>query len=201
MSRVKICGLFRIQDAEYVNEARPDYAGFVFARSKRQVLPVQAAEIRCCLTPGIRTVGVFVNEPPEYIARISAYCQLDLIQLHGQETEEEIRRIHQMTGLGVIKAIHVEEAAMWDESEADYLLIDHGAGGTGENFDWTALPKLSKPFFLAGGIRLHNIAKAAGTGAFALDISSGAETDGMKDREKICRIVQEVRRSGGDQNE
>ena len=164
-------------------------------------MPVQAAEIRCCLTPGIRTVGVFVNERPEHIARIARYCQLDLIQLHGQETEQEIRQIHQLTGLDVIKAVHVEDAAMWNASEADYLLIDHGAGGTGQAFDWTELPKLSKPFFLAGGIGLHNIAQAAGTGAFALDISSGAETDGIKDREKICRIVQEVRRLGGDQNE
>lgn len=201
MCRIKICGLFRIKDAEYVNEAGPDYAGFVFARSARQVMPVQAAEIRCCLNPPIRAVGVFVNEEPQRIARIARYCQLDMIQLHGRETEEDVRRVHQLTGLNVIKAVRAEEAASWDESEAEYLLIDHGTGGTGKAFDWTTLPPLTKPFFLAGGIGLHNIEKAARTGAFALDISSGAETDGLKDRDKICRLVRITRQTGGKEDE
>ena len=109
MAKVKICGLFRIADAMAANRAMPDYVGFVFAKSRRQVPPVQAAEMRTVLSPWIRTVGVFVNEEAETIREIAEYCQLDLIQLHGQESPETVRRVRDICGLGVIKAVHVEE--------------------------------------------------------------------------------------------
>lgn len=194
MAKIKICGLVRTVDAEAANRAMPDYVGFVFAKSRRQVLPVQAAQMRVILSPKIRAVGVFVNEDPERIREIVRYCALDLVQLHGQESPEEVERVRDLCGVGVIKAEHAEEAARWDRSQADFLLLDQGAGGTGQSFDWGNIPDLRKPYFLAGGIGLHNLSEALATGAYGVDVSSGAETEGKKDGDKMRRLVERVRK-------
>jgi len=195
--RVKICGLFRPEDIGYANEALPDYIGFVFAKSRRQVTPEQAEKLKERLDRRIKTVGVFVNSPLEEAAELLKSGVIDLAQLHGSEDGDYIRLLKEMTGNQVIKAVRVEAAEdilAAQCSPADFLLLDHGSGGTGRSFDWSLVPESKKPFFLAGGIHAGNLGQAMKTGnPFAVDISSGAETDGVKDREKILEIVRRVR--------
>ena len=202
--KIKICGLRRPQDIQAVNRSRPDYIGFVFApKSKRYVTPKRAAMLKAMLSPDIASVGVFVNEERELIADLLNQDIISIVQLHGQETEEDISWIKRKTGAPVIKAVSVRERAditRMEESCADFLLFDHGSGGTGQSFDWSLLKGVScrKRYFLAGGISLDNIAKALAKGAYAVDVSGGAETDGWKDEKKIARFVQLAHMSRAD---
>ena len=203
-ARIKICGLRRAEDIAYVNEVHPEYAGFIcFPKSFRYVDPGTLGRLRRQLAPGIAAVGVFVNEDPDTAARITKECELDLIQLHGQESSEEIRFLQERTGKKVIKAFRIETAedvAAANASCADYILLDHGNGGTGEAFDWKLLQLVNRPYFLAGGLTPENVQAAlasAGDHLYALDVSSGVETGKMKDREKIGRFVRIVRESMG----
>lgn len=190
--KIKICGLSREQDIEYANLVRPDYIGFVFARSRRQVTPEQAARLRGMLSKEVEAVGVFVDESPERIIRCLQEGTIELAQLHGEEKEEDIRRIRKETGKQVIKAVKVRsrrDIYGWLDSEADYLLFDHGQG-TGHCFDWKLLKGIDRPFFLAGGVGLDNIREAKKLGPYAVDISSGAEKDGYKDLEKMKLLME-----------
>ncbi|MDR2868966.1 MAG: phosphoribosylanthranilate isomerase [Deferribacteraceae bacterium] len=194
--KIKICGLFREEDAYYANAAKPDYVGFVFAKSSRQVDIATAEHLRAKLDAGIRSVGVFVNAADAEIEEACKRGCISIIQLHGSESNEDIIRLKASTGCEVIKAINMDNPtgiALY--TAADYLLCDNGAGGTGESFDWDTLPILmiDKPIFLAGGINLDNIAKAAALDIFAVDVSSGAETNGLKDSNKMCALVRAVR--------
>lgn len=194
--QIKICGLMRIEDVDAVNFCQPDYVGFVFAASKRQISRVQAEEFRQKLLPEIQAVGVFVNEDKEEIAELLNQDIIDIAQLHGKETEEEIRWLRERTGKPVWKAVTVKseaDIAAWQNSEADMLVLDHGAG-TGQSFDWSLLEKCSRPFFLAGGISESNLKTAILCKPNGIDVSSGAETDGQKDAEKIYRIVETIRK-------
>lgn len=194
--KIKICGLTRIDDIIAVNEARPDYIGFVFAESRRRISPENARRLRAALAPGIGAVGVFVNPDPAEVLAVTKAGIIDLIQLHGTEDEDMIRWIQEKTGRQVIKAVSVtgrSSLAAWRTSAADYLLFDNGAGGTGKTFDWTLAQGERRPFFLAGGLCEDNIPAAMGLSPYCLDVSSGAETDGVKDREKIRRIVAMIR--------
>lgn len=197
MVKIKICGLTRPQDIHAVNLYRPDYIGFVFAKkSRRYVSPQQAADLKGLLSEDITAVGVFVNEDREHIARLLEQNVIDAVQLHGQETEEDICWIKERTGKKVIKAVSVcAESPVngWLESSADYLLLDNGAGGTGNTFDWNLIPECTKPFFLAGGIHAGNLAEALKKRVYAVDLSGGAETDGKKDPEKIAEIMRIMR--------
>ena len=197
MTKVKICGLTRMEDIQAANQYMPDYIGFVFAKkSRRFVLPQKAAELKRYLSSDISAVGVFVNEAKEEIVRLLNDHIIDLAQLHGQETEQEIQWIKEQTGNPVIKAVSVQSASdtvCWQNSSADYLLYDNGAGGTGQTFDWCLITECAKPYFLAGGIGLHNLAEALKQGAYALDLSGGAETNGKKDPAKIAEIIKKVR--------
>lgn len=220
MTKIKICGLFRPEDIEAVNEARPDYIGFVFANSKRRVSPETAAVLRKMLAPGIKAVGVFVDAPIEIPVSLVRSGILDLVQLHGNEDEEYIRKLKEklaeisvppdqpegVKSFPVIKAIRVERSEdirSMQGSEADYLLLDNGLGGTGKTFDWrlamqadTTENEYKKPFFLAGGLQLSNVEDAIkALSPYAVDVSSGVETDGLKDRSKIMDIVRRVRQS------
>lgn len=209
MTKIKICGLTRMEDILAVNVLRPDYIGFVFAKSRRQIDGRQAKQLKKYLHPGIAAVGVFVNGDLEWEADLFRQGIIDWIQLHGQEDEEAVRRLKNLTAryagreVCVIKALsmdHAQELEVWQESRADYLLLDHGTGGSGKAFDHRILctKKIKKPFFLAGGIRPQNAAKLAETyHPFALDSSSGVETDGVKDKEKIRRMVEAVRTAAG----
>ena len=197
--KIKICGLFREQDIDYVNEARPDYCGFVFAQSRRQVSPGQAARLKRRLAQGIAAVGVFVNAPIKNIVSLYHDGVISLAQLHGSEDEAYIARLKEESGdapIPVIKAIKSEEIKreMPITTSADYCLFDSGAG-SGKAFDWGLLDSLEieKPWFLAGGISMDNIERALALNPFAVDISGGAETNGVKDREKIVQLTAKVK--------
>jgi phosphoribosylanthranilate isomerase len=267
--RIKICGLSREQDIDYVNEAQPDYAGFVFAESKRQVSGTLAQYLRFRLADGITPVGVFVNAPINDIAALFHNGTISVVQLHGAEDESYIARLKRKCMLNgkpsqikVIKAIKSSE--IFNTSPAvqksgkskqkkskspntdsslllnslstnpaaertgysclgkvfvsgyipfvlpqkggvctlriqsnvvDYFLIDSGSG-SGKLFDWKLLDslKINKPWFLAGGVNIDNIEKAIALNPFAIDVSSGAETDGIKDREKILQLTAAARK-------
>jgi phosphoribosylanthranilate isomerase len=212
--RIKICGLFREQDIDYVNEALSDYAGFVFAESRRQVSPAFAEKLRSRLKDNITPVGVFVNAPIAEITALYKNGIISIAQLHGEEDEEYITQLKEKCAIPIIKTIKItaEDAektkedfdknsasfassAVHNNSKVDYLLLDSGAG-SGKPFDWDLLKtfKTEKPWFLAGGINLDNIWQAIALNPFAIDVSSGTETDGYKNREKILQLVTTVRK-------
>lgn len=198
--KIKICGLTRPEDIAAVNEARPDYIGFVFAKSKRQVDERQAADLKKSLDPGILTVGVFVDAPLEQIESLCRKGLLDAAQLHGNEDAAYMKALRARIRQPVLKALRVESAAQILEAQAfpcDWLLLDAappgGYGGGGQPFDWTLIPRGIKPFFLAGGLTPETIHAAAACGPCCLDISSGVETGGVKDPVKIAAAVAAAR--------
>lgn len=193
--------MMRPEDISAVNEAEPDYAGFIFAPGRRRTVSHRsAAEMRSLLSGKIKAVGVFLDNDINEIVSLCDAGTIDLIQLHGNENEEYIRRLRSFTDKPIIKAVSVRtgnEPLIADMLPVDYLLLDtyHAAnpGGTGESFDWGLIPELSKPFFLAGGIGTDNIRSALRWGAYGIDVSSGAEIGGVKDRRKILELVKIVR--------
>jgi len=197
MTKVKICGLLRPCDIEAVNTEKPDYIGFVFAESRRKVTLTQAAELKKLLSPDIIPVGVFVNEPIENILSLVSEGIIDVIQLHGLEGETYMQKLKLLTDKLVIKAIAVQskgDVQKWSGSAADYLLLDHKGGGTGQSFDWDMIGEVDKPYFLAGGLRLENITEAIRkTTPYAVDVSSGVENEGFKDPAKIKEFIRRVR--------
>ena len=184
--KIKICGLFRTCDIDYVNEAQPDYVGFVFAQSRRQVSPRQAAEMKKRLDGRIAAVGVFVNEKLETVQGLLRQGVIDLVQLHGDESDEYIQKLN----APVIKAVRPGQP---HRRPCAFLLFDGPKAGSGEPFDWAKLPKTQTPFFLAGGICSENLEEAMRLNPYGIDLSSGAETGGCKDREKILEMVRRVR--------
>lgn len=201
MSNIKICGLTRIEDIEAVNEALPDYIGFVFAKSKRQVSDIVAENLKSHLNPFIKVVGVFVNDDIEHIVHLCNLKIINMVQLHGDENEEYINNLRKYIPNEIIKAVRVKnfnDIKMSDEFSSDYLLFDayheKQYGGNGITFDWSLIPKLTKPYFLAGGINSKNILEAQNLcNPYCMDVSSGVETDGFKDKEKIIKIVTKIR--------
>ena len=189
MMRIKVCGLTRKCDIDYVNEALPDYAGFVFAESKRKVSVDKAFTLKRGLNPLIKAVGVFVDQDISFIRDLLKRGIIDIVQLHGHEDEEYISAV----GAPVIKAVRLGKKEEKTDYPVDYLLFDSPSAGSGKTFDWSLIPKTGKPFFLAGGINIGNISEAMAINPFAIDVSSGVETDGAKDREKILEIVRSVR--------
>ena len=197
LTKVKICGLTRLCDVDAMNIAKPDYAGFIFAHSRRKVTPSQAMELRSKLVNSITPVGVFVDETIESILPLVQNDVVKMVQLHGMESEEYIAKLRKLTAVPIIKAISVLQAGdvqKWESTAADYLLLDSKGGGTGQAFDWSLIGTTAKPYFLAGGLDLSNIADAINqTTPFAVDVSSGVETDGLKDPVKIKEFVRRVR--------
>ena len=197
-TKIKICGLKRPEDITYVNEAKPDYCGFIieFPKSSRNVTGALVRELTAKLNPDIIPVGVFVNAAPERVEKLLLDGTIHIAQLHGQEDEAYIRRIQKNTGHQVIKAFSVKTAQDIEnvlKSPADYILLDQGGGGTGQTFDWSLIPEIDRPFFLAGGLGVENLETAVRTiYPYAVDLSSSVETDGMKDRDKILKAVQLV---------
>ena len=194
--KLKFCGLTREADIRAANETRPDYIGFVFAESRRRVTDEQAARLRALLSPGIQAVGVFVNDDPTHIALLANRGVIDLIQLHGSESAAYIQRLRTMTAAPIICALRVGKQTDIKQAESnlvDFLLLDtytkDAYGGSGRIFDWSLLGEVGKPYFLAGGLNESNITRAMRTGAYALDLSSGIETDGVKDAEKMRRVA------------
>lgn len=193
--KIKICGLFRESDIDFVNEAMPDYIGFVFAKSHRQVSVETAQKLKNKLNKNILSVGIFVNEDINKIAEICKKNIIDLVQLHGDEDDNYITKLKKVCDKKIIKAVKVkngEEIVRWRNSLADYLLFDGGAG-TGIKFDWKFLKEFIRPFFLAGGINIDNIDEAIKLKPYCIDVSSGVETDKVKDKQKILKIVKTVK--------
>lgn len=194
--KLKFCGLTREADIRAANETRPDYIGFVFAESRRRVTDEQAARLRALLSPGIQAVGVFVNDDPTHIALLANRGVIDLIQLHGSESAAYIQRLRTMTAAPIICALRVGKQTDIKRAESnlvDFLLLDtytkDAYGGSGRTFDWSLIGEVGKPYFLAGGLNESNIPRAMRTGAYGLDLSSGIETDGVKDAEKMRRVA------------
>jgi phosphoribosylanthranilate isomerase len=196
MSKIKICGLTRMEDIIAVNENKPAYIGFVFAESRRKVSRGQARELRAALDKKIIPVGVFVNEEIENILVLLRDEIIDAIQLHGAEDESYIKELKEKTDAPIIKAVSIQKAGdaqRWENSAADYLLLDHKGGGTGEAFDWNLIGKVDKPFFLAGGLSPENVGEAIKKiSPFAVDVSSGVEANKIKCAKKIKNFVEAV---------
>lgn len=194
MTKIKICGLFRECDIDYVNEAKPDYAGFIlnYPKSHRNVPPGTAQELRSKLLPEIKAVGVFVNQPAETVISTARFVGLDAIQLHGNEDNDYIDHLKEIINIPIWKAFKVKtEAALRQAllSSADEILLDNGYG-TGESFDWSMVKDFNRSFILAGGLNPENIPDAIETlKPFALDISTGVETQKVKDRDRILAAV------------
>ena len=200
MTKIKICGLRRPEDIAYVNEAKPDFAGFIIdvPKSRRNVPREKVRELTALLSPEILPVGVFVNAPMETILSLVTDGTLKAVQLHGQESQSYLEELKKQVAVPLIRAFSIrspEDLTEAEKSPAEFVLLDNGAGGTGETFDWSLLSSFDRPFFLAGGLRLENITEAVSRfHPYALDLSSGVETDGYKDKEKIIAAVAAVRR-------
>ena len=199
MVKIKICGLMRPEDIDMVNEVCPDIAGFILASGRRRtVTPEQMRELTKQLQPQILSAAVFLDQDIRWIADLAAENLMDIIQLHGHEGNDEIRYLQARTRKTIIKAFRIdtaEDIRRAEDSEADLVLLDHGAGGTGQAWDWSLLSGMRRPFILAGGLDPENVQEAVRkTGPFGVDVSSGVETDGYKDREKIMRFVRRVRK-------
>lgn len=199
MSKIKICGLSRPEDVAFVNEAKPDYAGFVIQvpKSIRNVSVQTLYRLRKQLREEIPAVGVFVNAPLDLVVNLCRDKILSYVQLHGQENGEYIKRLKEQTEVPVIQAFSIssrEDVQKAAASQADYPLLDHGRGGTGESFDWSLISHMERPYFLAGGLTSQNVGEAIETlHPFAVDMSSSVETDGKKDYKKIMAAVAAVR--------
>lgn len=220
MVRVKICGLRRMEDIIIVNKLLPEYIGFVFAESKRQISEEKARELKKMLHPDIQSVGVFVNEDMNKILRLCKEKVIDLIQLHGDEDMDYINKLKEKLPNPIIKAVRIKtaddrgEQDGWSKADdnvhtdkisadlrekvIDYLLFDtykkDTYGGSGASFDWNVIAEIRKPYFLAGGLHLGNVMQAITLiRPFAVDVSSGVETDGFKDQEKMIDFITKVR--------
>lgn len=198
MTRIKLCGLKSLNDVIAANAVQPDYIGFVFAKtSKRFITPQTAEELRKKLDRKITAVGVFVNEPVEVVAELLNKGIIDMAQLHGNESEEYMTLLRKKTDKKLIKAFSVNEAKNLQgvySCSADYILLDSGSGGTGKSFDWNLLQDFDRPYFLAGGLSINNVSEAVSRlHPYAVDVSSGIETDGRKDDVKMAAFINAVR--------
>ncbi|MEE0935000.1 MAG: phosphoribosylanthranilate isomerase [Methanobrevibacter sp.] len=198
MVKIKICGLRRLEDVEIVNKYKPDYVGFVFADSKRKVSHEIASKMKDNLSSDIISVGVFVDAPQDEILELFNDDVIEIAQLHGMEDEDYINNLKENTNneLKIIKAIEMsedEDLSKYDNSPADYLLLDSGKG-SGKTFDWKLIrTDLKKEFFLAGGINSTNVKKAIEEfDPYAIDLSSSLETNDYKDENKIKEIMEAI---------
>ncbi len=202
VTKIKMCGLTRPCDIEAVNRIKPEFVGFVFAkRSKRYVTPEKAAELKKLLDPSIKAVGVFTDPSIPELEALVSHGIIDLIQLHGNESEGFIREVKDYCKCPVIKAFKIrskEDINLAEQCSADHILLDSGAG-TGVTFNWELLKDIKRPYFLAGGLSPENAEEAVNTlHPFCLDVSSGLETDGFKDKTKMEAFAKAVRKEQHD---
>lgn len=202
MTKIKICGLKRIEDINCINKYLPEYIGFVFYRkSSRYISPENAAELKKMLNPAIKAVGVFVDEDKDSILKLCENNTIDIIQLHGSEDNDYINSLRACTKKPIIKAIRVQSTEQLEKAESipcDYLLLDTYIkdmyGGSGRTFDRTLIPPEYREFFLAGGLNAQNISAAIKEcRPYCVDLSSSVETGGFKDSGKIKEIINIVR--------
>ncbi len=197
-TKIKFCGLSRNCDIETANVLSPDYVGFVFAKNSRRCVSfARAKELKALLAPGILTVGVFVNEDPRTVAAFLEAGVIDAAQLHGDEDTDYIRGLKSLTKAPLIKAFglrSIHDLPAVERCPADLVLLDSPGGGTGRLFDWQLLENIQRPYFLAGGLSAENVGEAiARLRPFGVDVSSGIETGGYKDREKMTAFAAAVR--------
>ncbi len=195
-TRIKLCGLMRPEDIIAVNKLNPDYIGFVFASFSRRYITLDTAKkLKASLAPEIKAVGVFVDEKLETVTDLANSGIIDMIQLHGKEDETYINTLRTLADNPVIKAFRIgsdEDVREAERSSADYILLDSGTG-TGNKFDWGLLKNIKRPYFLAGGLNPENVTEAVETlRPFAVDVSSGIETDGVKDEQRMTDFVNKV---------
>lgn len=203
MTKIKICGLTRECDIMAVNMLLPEYIGFVFApQSKRYILPEKALNLRKNLDKSIIPIGVFVNDDMDNIARLVDNHTIDIVQLHGNETNDYIKALQDKVYCKIIQAFKITDYRDIEKANisiADYVLLDSG-GGTGKTFDHSLISKINRPYFLAGGVDINNVNKLISLyNPYAVDVSSSLETDGFKDNEKMKNFVNKVR--GGTEND
>ena len=192
MTKVKICGLSTKEAVKTAVSAGADYIGFVFAPSKRQVTLEQAAELAKFIPSHIQKVGVFVSPSRAELLEAVDKVGLDFVQVHGKVVD----KLFENLPCGSIQAVQIDEGGHVPNSQADYLLFDAPVAGSGQTFDWGQLDttELAQPFFIAGGLNEDNVARAIQHfSPFAVDVSSGVETDGQKDHEKIRRFIERVK--------
>ena len=192
MTKVKICGLSNIEAVETAVSAGADYIGFVFAPSKRQVTVEQATELAEIIPANVKKVGVFVSPSRAELLEAVDKVGLDFVQVHGQVVD----KLFENLPCASIQAVQVDGDGHVPNCQADYLLFDAPVAGSGQTFDWGRLDttELAQPFFIAGGLNEDNVARAIQHfSPFAVDVSSGVETDGQKDHEKIRRFIERVK--------
>lgn len=199
-TELKICGLSRMEDVIAVNRHGADYAGFVFfKKSKRYIDPYKAGELIEFLRSDIKSVGVFMDEPLDSVISTARISGVEMIQLHGHESEEYVEYVKRTLERPVIKAFKADEEGALEKAlhtTADYVLIDSGAG-SGKKFDWNLLKDFKREYFLAGGLDPDSVGEAIRTlEPFAVDVSSGVETDGIKDEKKIESFIKAVKHGG-----
>ncbi|MBC2396801.1 phosphoribosylanthranilate isomerase [Clostridium tetanomorphum] len=199
---IKICGIKRKEDIQYVNILKPDFIGFVFAKSKRQVDMIEAKKLIALLNENIKIVGVFVNKSIHELMQMVNYLELDVIQLHGDEDKayiKEIRNLLKKKHVQIWKSICISDKRDIKKIHvctADKVLLDHGKGGTGVSFSWEIIrnKNMTKPIILAGGLNSENIKKAIEiVKPYAVDVSSGVEINGVKNFNKINEFIKACR--------
>ena len=198
MTKIKLCGLKSLDDIEIINKYNPEYIGFVFYKKSKRYIDYKTAKIlKNALNKNILAVGVFVNEDINTVVKLLNENIIDIAQLHGNESENYIKTLKKLTNKTIIKAFKVEntlDIKKAKQSQADFVLLDSGTGGTGQTFNWSLIKNFERPYFLAGGLNNKNIKTVLNIlSPYALDVSSGIETSGKKDPEKIKAFIQTVR--------
>lgn len=201
--KIKICGIKNRNEIAIINRCQPDYMGFIFANSSRQVLREEAREMKKQLSKAILSVGVFVNASLEKIVEICEDKTIDLIQLHGDEGKDFIQALRMQVPQKIIKAVRVkdrETIVKAQMNQADYLLLDtyveHQYGGSGKTFDYELIPEKMPDYFLAGGLNSTNVKDAISLcRPYCVDVNSGVESNGMKDEVKIREIIELIRQN------
>ena len=199
MVKVKICGICHEAEIGIMNELVPDFVGFVFVKKSRHfIAPEHAGYLRSKLRQGIKSVGVFANEALRSVAMCVETAGLNMVQLHGEETAEYIASLREYIRCPIMKVYKVArpidaEKAMY--STADYVMLDGGNAGDGKTFDWSLIRGVKRPYFLAGGLDPLNVSEAVKIlKPYAVDVSSGIETDGLKDKAKMSAFIEAVRK-------
>ena len=200
MTQIKICGIKRDEDVAYINELKPDYCGFIvnFPKSHRSIDIGELESLAQAVSQGIKRVGVFVNDDINIISRLLNEDIIHIAQLHGNEDESYISKLRNLTSKPIIKAFTIksqDDVLNATKSSADYILLDKGQG-SGETFDWSLISSIDRPWFLAGGLGPDNLEEAIkNIRPYAVDLSSSVETNKVKDKDKISKVIDIVRRT------
>lgn len=196
---VKFCGIRRPEDVEMVNRYLPDMAGFVLVPQRKRYVPAEKVRLlREKLDPSVLAVGVFVDEEISVVRNLLSSGIIDVAQLHGNESEEYIRSLQKSTGKKIIKAFGIrdgDDIRKVESSPADLVLLDTPGGGTGNVFDWDLIKKVRRPYLLAGGLHSGNVGEAIEKlHPYGVDVSSGIETEAIKDETKMCAFMAQIRK-------